>query len=471
VVLGAVLVAACGGGEPPAPRQVEIVPAPGSPGAPTAADPLGALVDAHKASAALAAAPPAPGSPGPARDLRVLVAGDLIPHRPSLAAPSAVGGALAPLGPLFGGADAVVANYEAATARADALPHGKMEYAAPQGWLAEVKRAGVSAVTIANNHACDLDAEGVTATLAGARASGLVAVGGDAEDPWTPRVIAESGGRRVCALAWTTQMNSEGACARGRQLAIASPGKRSRVTAAIERAKASCDALVAIVHGGSEYAPQTERMMELAQHAADAGADAVVLHHPHVASPAMLVTTKDARRVPVFASVGNLVSNQGESWLPTMFPVQTENRRLVCVNAWTRLGMVADLAFHFEPDGLRTDWGYHLVWTENEHATDKTVAMPRITARLLDPDTDRALVARLSQDPKGPVPVFEDPCWLENPGSEDARSHRCRVTSPRPRASPAATGATIARSDAAAAGARRPPTRAARTGGSGLSRR
>lgn len=340
VVFGAFLAVACGRTEAPAPAQVVIVPTPGSPGAPPSTDPLGALVDAQKASATLAAAPP----PSPARDLRVLVAGDLIPHRPSLAGPSAIGAALAPLGPLFGGADAVVANYEAATATATVLPRGKMDYAAPPGWLAEVKRAGISAVSVANNHACDLDAEGVTATLAAARATGLLAVGGDAEDPWAPRVIAESGERRVCAIAWTTQVNSEGACARGKQLAVAGPGKRARVTAAIERAKASCDALVAIVHGGNEYAPQTERMLEVAQYAAEAGVDAVILHHPHVTSPATLVTTKDARRVPVFASVGNLVSNQGESWLPTMFPVQTANRRLVCVNAWTRLGMVADLA-------------------------------------------------------------------------------------------------------------------------------
>ena len=251
-------------------------------------------------------------------------------------------------------------------------------------------------------------------------------------------------------------MNSEGACAHGKQLAILSPGKRARVTQAIARARSTCDAVVAIVHGGNEYAPQTERMTELAHHVAEVGADAVVLHHPHVTSPVELVTTKDGRKVPVFASVGNLVSNQGESWTTSMFPVQTANRRLVCVNAWTRLGMIADLAFHFEPEGLRTEWGYHLVWTDNEHAADHKVLVPKIEARLLDPERDRGLVAKLSEDHKGPVPVFEDPCWVESPGSEDARAHRCSVQGGKGPASPAA----FATAPAAPKGPAAPPGKA-----------
>jgi len=51
----------------------------------------------------------------PSEPLRVLVGGDLIPHRPSLAAPSSILSALTPLTPVFKQADAVVANYEAAT--------------------------------------------------------------------------------------------------------------------------------------------------------------------------------------------------------------------------------------------------------------------------------------------------------------------------------------------------------------------
>src|SRR6476660_7483467 len=84
--------------------------------------------DAARSTATGAAVPPAreppaivvepfgpQAPPPPTEPFRVLVGGDLIPHRPSLAAPSAVLNALAPLASVFGKADAVVANYEAAT--------------------------------------------------------------------------------------------------------------------------------------------------------------------------------------------------------------------------------------------------------------------------------------------------------------------------------------------------------------------
>src|SRR3954468_5714195 len=66
------------------------------------------------------------------RALRVLVGGDLLPHRPSLIAPAAIHAALAPLGPLFAKADAVVANYEATTG--DIHPNSfRLAYMAPPG--------------------------------------------------------------------------------------------------------------------------------------------------------------------------------------------------------------------------------------------------------------------------------------------------------------------------------------------------
>jgi poly-gamma-glutamate synthesis protein (capsule biosynthesis protein) len=187
-----------------------------------------------------------------------------------------------------------------------------------------------------------------------------------------------------------------------------------------------CDAIIAMIHGGEEYRPQTTLVMDQAAHAAEVGADAVVIHHPHIASPVVVHTTRNGRVVPIFASVGNLVANQGESWKPPMFPVLRENRRLVCVNGWTRLGVVADLAFRFDTTPARLDWNLHLTWIDNEHVEHKNVAVPRIAARLLDPDSDRDVVERLSDDPVGPVALFSEPCWTERPGGGD--DPRCHVT-------------------------------------------
>lgn len=386
------------------------------------------------------AAPQAAPTPSKPQPLRILVGGDLIPHRPSLAAPSAVESALAPLGPLFGKADTVVANYEAATGELEKKAF-RLAYAASPAWLEALPQTGIKAITVANNHACDLDYEGVETTLDTAAKAGLATLGGDMKaDPWAPRTLVERDGKRVCAVAWTTLVNAPGGCARTKRLAVASEDAagRHQVAAAIARARNACDATVAILHGGVEYAEQTPAVMRVARQAADAGADAVVIHHPHIPSPVSVHKTKDGRAIPIFASVGNLVSNQGESWRPPMFPVLRDNRRLVCVNGWTRLGVLADLAFDFSegPHGVGTsqgpklDWTFHLLWTDNEHAEDKS-PVPKITTRLLDPEKDVAILSRLADDELGPLALFDDPCWVERPIYADGdRERNARCTTP-----------------------------------------
>ena len=404
------------------------------------------------------AAPPAP--PARARPVRVIVGGDLLPHRPSLIAPAAIEAALAPLGPLFAQADSVVGNYEAATGDVDAKSP-RLAYAAPTGWMAGLPKAGIRAVSVANNHACDLGEAGLTATLDETKKNNLLALGGDAEDPWTPRVLVDRDGKRVCAVAWTTISNTEGQCAKGRHVAVAplnGIGKQ-RIDRALQRAKEQhCDATVAVMHGGVEYVPQTTQMMDQAGHAAEAGADAIVIHHPHIASPVVIHPTKTGKVVPVFASVGNLVTNQGESWKPPMFPVLTSNRRLVCVNGWTRLGVLADLTFSFDGPSPRLDWGTHLLWIENEHAENKNATTPKITARLLDPIKDKAIVDTLRTDRRGPVALFSDPCWLEQNARGDSPT-------PNPACTTASGGRAIEASVSSAT-ARRAKKRASSRGSS-----
>jgi len=92
---------------------------------------------ATKAANATNDPPFGPPRPPPLdRPLRVLIGGDLLPHRPSLVAPAAIHAALAPLASLFAKADAVIANYEAATGDVDPKA-SRLAYAAPRGWLDE----------------------------------------------------------------------------------------------------------------------------------------------------------------------------------------------------------------------------------------------------------------------------------------------------------------------------------------------
>jgi poly-gamma-glutamate synthesis protein (capsule biosynthesis protein) len=373
-------------------------------------------------SPVVAAALTAPAGEPP---VRVLVAGDVLPHRPRLLEPARIAAALEPLGPLFGEAAATVVNYETATGDPEDLSPASqaIALAAPPAWMSELAKAHVTAITAANNHACDLGEPGLDATLETAGTVGIVPIGADPRDPWRPRVVAREGGHSVCAVAWSTFVNEPIAgCVASGKIAVADFRRRglARIERAVEEAKdgGKCDAVVAILHGGDEYVPQVPGPIAQAKRAANAGADAVIIHHPHVPSPVAVFLTDDGRRVPIFTSVGNLVSNQGESWKPAYLPVR-KDRHVISLNAWTRLGVVADLRFRW-PDGAprgELEWGFHLVWTENEHAVDRAARMPRIEARPLDPAKDTAITAKLASDPGGPTALFRDPCWIEATGT------------------------------------------------------
>jgi poly-gamma-glutamate synthesis protein (capsule biosynthesis protein) len=354
-------------------------------------------------------------------ELHVMVGGDVIPHRPMLLPVERLRAALDPLAPLLADADVAVANYETATGGTERFTGAhNMSLAAPADWLAE---AGTRfhVMTVANNHACDLGRAGFDATLAAAKSAGVIAVGGDgARDPWQPRVIDEHDGRRVCAVGWTTFVNAEGkACKASGELAMADFDRKGKVAIelAVQRARRSgCDGVVAIFHGGKEYVGPIWGVREQARAAAEAGADAVVVHHPHVPAPVVVLLTRDGRKVPVFESVGNLLSNQGESYEFPNFPESQQH--LIAQNAWTRLGVLADLTWSWPAAAAAHDrpsftYGYHLTWTDNDHAQHRADPMPHISTRPLDPVSDRRLIDRLSSDARGPVRLFTDPCWLE----------------------------------------------------------
>ena len=346
--------------------------------------------------------------------MRLVVGGDLLAHRPQLVEPELIAQALAPLSPLFREADAAIANYEGATGNPAMFKVAARGLAAPTGWSAVLLSAGLRAVTVANNHACDLGKKGLLATVVTTEGAGLTAVGAGAT-PWAPRVVVERSGKRVCLVAWTTLSNErENNCMTSGLLAYAPADARgtARAQSAIAAAKELCDATVAVFHGGEEYEVQTERILAMARAVAEAGAAAVVIHHPHVVSPMVVSTTRDGRRVPIFASVGNLVSNQGESWEPRL-PARQLDPHTVYLNGWTRLGMLADLDFEFAERGpATTRFGYRLTWGDNDHFSTKDNPHPKIAVRLLGDETDESIVRKLLRDKSGPGSVFQDKCRL-----------------------------------------------------------
>ncbi len=221
----------------------------------------------------------------------------------------------------------------------------------------------------------------------------------------------------MCAVAWSTLTNGNPRTCEG-ALAFAPEGQaaEARVRAAIaDGKKRGCAAVVAVVHVGQEYLPQPPSVYALGGRLAEAGADAVVMHHPHIASPLKTTTTTDGRVVPIYASIGNLVTNQGYAWRPPR-PVVLPDRMQVSANSWTRIGLIADLAFSFPAGAAHPTlrYGYHVVWNDKPKLERR--GTDDIVARLVSPEADTELVARFALDREGPNALFHSPCWLRDAG-------------------------------------------------------
>ncbi|MEY4938629.1 MAG: hypothetical protein RIQ93_364 [Verrucomicrobiota bacterium] len=134
-------------------------------------------------------------------------------------------------------------------------------------------------VTLANNHAMDFGAEGLTETLAAARATGLQPFGAGATlvDATAPLIVMR-GGMRLGLLAATDRWfgvatsDSAGVCP-------LDPG----IFARIRLLRESTDRVIVSVHGGGEMSPwPSPSWQQRLRSLVEAGADVVHGHHPHL---------------------------------------------------------------------------------------------------------------------------------------------------------------------------------------------
>ena len=181
-------------------------------------------------------------------------------------------------------ADLAMANLESPLTTHPHMTSGHALEADP-GVASLLASAGLDVVTLANNHATDAGPATVLDTMAAADAASLrsVGAGADATAAAAPLVI-DLGGVRVGILAY--DMTGGGTAATG-----ASPGvnawDRTRARAAVAGLRADVDLLVVALHGGVEYLPLPDPVLQLAvEDLAGWGADVVWGHGAHVAYPA-----------------------------------------------------------------------------------------------------------------------------------------------------------------------------------------
>lgn len=178
----------------------------------------------------------------------------------------------------------VFGNLEGPLTHADHAPVAKkyLYRSPPEKVAPALLNAGFNVVSLANNHAMDQGAEGLKHTLDALDLVGIKHTGAgmnltEARKP----AILESRGTRVAFLAYTLTFPEEFWATADRP---GSPfGHQAHVRADIAAAKQQADIVLASFHWGQEGKTELrDYQRSLGRAAIDAGAAAVIGHHPHV---------------------------------------------------------------------------------------------------------------------------------------------------------------------------------------------
>jgi len=224
-------------------------------------------------------------------------------------------------------------------------PHNNMVFTAPPAAACALRRAGVSVVATANNHALDFGRGALRETVRYLDSAGVAHAGtaSTADGPYAPARLNVHG-IRLAFFAVTDIMNGG-----GRWSDVVASADTARLLPAIRAERDSADLVVVSFHGGVEYAPMVSgRTREFAREVLAGGADVVLGHHPHVPYGMTLEGGKLAVH-----SLGNFVFMQPRRyWTRFSYAVSLG---IVRDSAGTRIRALDVLPLHagFQPEFLR----------------------------------------------------------------------------------------------------------------------
>lgn len=233
---------------------------------------------------------------------RIVLAGDVCPigRVEALLVSGNAGSVFGDTMPLLAGADLAVMNLEAALCRSGKRIQklGPCLSASPEV-AGGLKASGVDVCCLANNHVMDFGVSGLKQTLASLNDAGIRHFGAGA-DPATAGGPLFRGvkGIRIALLNFGVPEGALGHTGPGvaRIDAVA-------VRCAVVKARRRAAVVVVVLHAGREMvlfpAPGMQR---LCRELVDAGAAAVVCHHPHVVQGIEIY-----RKAPIAYSLGNFI--------------------------------------------------------------------------------------------------------------------------------------------------------------------
>ena len=324
----------------------------------------------------LAAQAASPVDPQRSVTVRLVAAGDVLPHRRVKASARVFGwdASFRDVKSVIDSADVAFANLESPVAPDHHLGiHGEV-FNAPASLVPGLREAGFDVVSMANNHVWDQGVAGMVETRDRVVASGMraVGVGATCTEAAAP-VVVEVKGVKVAFVAMVDLLNAdlragpdapcvfvpgppcEHDCTPDRD-ALFFRADPAELTAAVKRARAVADVVVVSFHWGNEY--RTSPLPEYRTHAKTlvaAGADVVLGHHPHVLQPVERVEAGGRTGVVAF-SLGNFLSDMGRSYDPSVHPVRRGN---------TRDGVLLTVDATVSSTGVTLDFAAIPTWTQH----------------------------------------------------------------------------------------------------------
>lgn len=212
---------------------------------------------------------------------------------------------------VFAQYDVVFANLESNLSE----QHGRtvsrssnMVFTGPPVGALSAKRAGITVVATANNHALDFGLSALLETRTYLRNAGILFAGtGEHRDEAFAPAELDVHGIHIALFACTSLMND---ARDGTWKQHVADTDTATLYPLIRKERSRADIVVVSVHGGVEYAQDaSEAILSFARGAVDAGADLVLGHHPHVPYRARYY-----RGAVIAPSLGNFVFAQSFSY-------------------------------------------------------------------------------------------------------------------------------------------------------------
>ncbi len=321
---------------------------------------------------------PEPPRPDPVH-LSIMCVGDIMVHNPQLdsAYDSASGTynfkeCFKYIKPYIESADLALANVES-TFNLDGKYSGYPFFDSPPELAEAIAWAGFDIGFTANNHMLDSGTGGIPKTIDTLTEAGVLPVGSRKEDGERSAVIDVKGLKvGIVAYTYETTVYSGGSpsingsnvaastlelinsYATDASLAYGTDEARANIAAEFQNCRdRGAQILIAYFHWGTEYGRKpSEGQIKMAQWAAEEGADIIFASHPHVVqrievieievdypqsaseSASNLKPEQWTKRVPVFYSMGNIISNQRAETLKGYTPSAeyTEQGIIACVD-------------------------------------------------------------------------------------------------------------------------------------------